>query len=167
MQPASCMRELAVPRHQVRSSPSPIRGADLTHDNVLDHALRQDLVDRAFDEGGRNRQSFVPTLPIVCQRGTVGTKIIDAALRGIGFSGQHEQGLRANNRAENSHQPVRRREHKMGGFKSPKSAQRFVLLHAAVYNTFNVQRHLTCRTTHRQFRAEAQSVWGDATGAAA
>ena len=65
-----------------------------------------------------------------------------AALRTIGFSGQHEQGLRANNRAENSHQPVRRRERKMGGFKSPKSAQRFVLFHAAVYNTFNVQRHL-------------------------
>jgi transposase-like protein len=39
-----------------------------------------------------------------------------AALRTIGFSGQHEQGLRANNRAENSHQPVRRRERKMGRF---------------------------------------------------
>jgi transposase-like protein len=85
----------------------------------------------------------------------------------IGFSGQHEQGLRANNRAENSHQPVRRRERKMGGFKSPKSAQRFVSLHAAVYNTFNVQRHLICRPTQRQFRAVAQSVWSDATVAAA
>ena len=53
-----------------------------------------------------------------------------AALRTIGFSGRHEPGLRANNRAENSHQPVRRREHKMGGFKSSKSAQRFVSLHA-------------------------------------
>ena len=36
-----------------------------------------------------------------------------AALREIGFSGLHEQGLRANNRAENSHQPLRRRERKM------------------------------------------------------
>jgi transposase-like protein len=53
-----------------------------------------------------------------------------AALREIGFSGSHEQGLRANNRAKNSHQPVRRRERKMQGFKSAKSAQRFVSVHA-------------------------------------
>ena len=46
-----------------------------------------------------------------------------AALRELGFSRRHEQGLRANNRAENSHQPVRRRERKMQGFKSAKSAQ--------------------------------------------
>jgi putative transposase len=65
-----------------------------------------------------------------------------AALREIGYSGSHEQGLRANNRPENSHQPVRRRERKMQGFKSAKSAQRFVSVHAAVYNTFNVQRRL-------------------------
>jgi transposase-like protein len=58
-----------------------------------------------------------------------------AALRELGFSGLHEQGLRANNRAENSHQPVRRRERKMQGFKSAKSAQRFVSVYAAVYNT--------------------------------
>jgi putative transposase len=78
-----------------------------------------------------------------------------------------KQGLRANNRAENSHQPVRRRERKMGGFKSPKSAQRFVSFHAAVYNAFNVQRHLICRTTHRRFRADAHNVWNGATVAAA
>jgi transposase-like protein len=58
------------------------------------------------------------------------------------LSGSHEQGLRANNHAENSHQPVRRRKRKMQGFKSAKSAQRFVSDHAAVSNTFNVQRHL-------------------------
>jgi putative transposase len=39
----------------------------------------------------------------------------------------------------------------MQGFKSTKSAQRFVSVHAAVYNTFNVQRHLIGRPTHRQF----------------
>ncbi len=46
----------------------------------------------------------------------------------------HDQGLRANNRAENSHQPVRRRERKQQRFNSPGSAQRFLSIHAAVYN---------------------------------
>jgi len=83
------------------------------------------------------------------------------------FSGSHKQGLRANNRAENSHQPVRRRERKMQGFKSAKSAQRFVSVHSAVYNTFNVQRHLISRPTHRRFRTAAQQSWSEATAAAA
>jgi putative transposase len=92
------------------------------------------------------RQGFIP--PIVTDK----LRSYGAALREIGFSGPHKQGLRANNRAENSHQPIRRRERKMQGFNSAKSAQRFVSVHAAVYNTFNVQWHLISRTTHRWFR---------------
>ena len=91
-------------------------------------------------------QGLVPTVIVTDKLRSYG-----AALREIGFSGSHEQGLRANNRAENSHQPVRRRERKMQGFKSAKSAQRFVSFHAAVSNTFNVQRHLMSRPTHRKF----------------
>jgi putative transposase len=64
-----------------------------------------------------------------------------------------------NNRVENSHQPTRRRERKMQRFKSPGSAQRFLSAHAAVFNTFNVQRHLTSASTHRTFRAAAMSTW--------
>jgi DDE domain len=62
---------------------------------------------------------------------------------------RHEQGWRKNNRAENSHQPTRRRERKMQRFKSPGSAQRFLSVHAAIHNTFNVQRHLTSRRKSR------------------
>jgi transposase-like protein len=76
-----------------------------------------------------------------------------------------EQGLRSNNRAENSHQPVRRRERKMQRFKSARSAQRFLSMHAAVHNTFNVQRHLVSRSTLRIFRAEAASEWRNAVAA--
>jgi hypothetical protein len=64
------------------------------------------------------------------------------------------------------HQPTRRRERKMQGFKSVGSAQRFLSVHAAAYNTFNVQRHLTSARTHRAFRASAMQTW-DAVVAAA
>jgi putative transposase len=53
-----------------------------------------------------------------------------------GLSARHDRGLRRNNRAENSHQPTRRRECKMQRYKSPGSAQRFLSIHAAVQNTF-------------------------------
>jgi len=88
-----------------------------------------------------------------------------AARTALGMTARHEQGLRANNRAENSHQPVRRRERKMQRFKSPGSAQRFLSVHAAVYNTFNIQRHLITRPVLRLFRAEAITNWNDATAA--
>ena len=66
-----------------------------------------------------------------------------AAARDLGIEHLHERGGWKNNRAENSHQPTRRRERKMQRFKSSRSAQKFLSTHAAVSNTFNVQRHLT------------------------
>ncbi len=86
--------------------------------------------------------------------------------RELGLSSRHEQGLRKNNRAENSHQMVGRREHKMQRFKSPGSAQHFLAVHAAVYNAFNVQRHLVSRHTMRACRANAAQEWQHATAAA-
>jgi putative transposase len=56
-----------------------------------------------------------------------------AARRDLGLSVRHEQGMRRNNRAENSHQVIRRREHKMQRFKPPMSAQRFLSVHAVVH----------------------------------
>ena len=106
------------------------------------------------------RQGFAPTVIVTDKLRSYG-----AALKVIGYSGHHEQGLRANNRAENSHQPVRR-ERKMQGFKSAASAQRFISVHAAVYNVFNVQRHLVSRATFHGFRAEAHRAWNNATSMA-
>ena len=63
------------------------------------------------------------------------------------LTARHAHGLRRNNRVENSHLPVRRRERKMQRFKSPGSAQRLLSVHAAVQNAFNVQRHLVSRIT--------------------
>ena len=59
-----------------------------------------------------------------------------AAFRAIGLTAEHDRGLRANNRAENSHQPIRRRERKLQRFKSPGSVQRFLAIHAATFNAF-------------------------------
>ena len=88
------------------------------------------------------------------------------AFRTLGLSAEHIDNKRANNRAENSHQPVRRRERKMQKFKSPGSAQKFLNVHSATYNIFYVQRHLLKRTTFKQYRAEAFDVWECASVAA-
>jgi putative transposase len=106
------------------------------------------------------KQGFTPDVLVTDRLRSYG-----AAKAEIGLSARHEQGLRRNNRAENSHQPTRRRERKMQRFKSPGSAQRFLSVHAAVQNTFNVQRHLTSRRTLRIFRDEAFRTWRAATAA--
>lgn len=89
-----------------------------------------------------------------------------AALAELGMKSKHVTTERSNNRAENSHLPVRQRERRMKRFKSAKSAQRFLSTHSAVYNTFNVQRHFINRKVLRQFRSEAMRTWDLATAAA-
>src|SRR6267142_4225154 len=106
------------------------------------------------------KQDFVPKLLV-----TDKLRSYAAAFRRLRLSCPHEQGLRENNRAENSHQAVRRRERKMQRFKSARSAQCFLSMHAAVHNTFNLQRHLVSRSTLRVFRAEAASEWRNAVAA--
>jgi hypothetical protein len=61
---------------------------------------------------------------------------------------------------------LRRRERKQQRFKSPRSAQRFLSMHAPVHNTFTLQRHLVSRRTIRTFRTEAAQAWQIATAAA-
>ena len=106
------------------------------------------------------KQGFAPKLLV-----TDKLRSYASAFRRLRLTCPHEQGLRRNNRAENSHQPVRRREHKMQRFKSARSAQRFLSMHAAVHNTFNLQRHLVSRSTLRIFRAEAANHWQNAIAA--
>ena len=89
-----------------------------------------------------------------------------AATRDLGLTKRHQRGRSRNNRAENSHQPTRRRERKMQRFKSMGSAQRFLSIHAAAYNTFNIQRHLISAKTHRSLRAAAMEAWHQAVNAA-
>ena len=107
------------------------------------------------------KQGFVPDAFVTDKLPSYG-----AALKDLRLAKRHEFGGRKNNRAENSHLPVRQRERRMQRFKSPGSAQRFLSTHPAVYNTFNVQRHLISRKTLRQFRDQAMSLWQTATAAA-
>jgi putative transposase len=107
------------------------------------------------------KQGFTPDVLVTDKLRSYG-----AAKSAIGLLARHDQGLRKNNRAENSHQPTRRRERKMQRFKSPGSAQRFLSVHAAIHNTFNVQRHLTSAQSHRVLRAAAMTTWREAVAAA-
>jgi putative transposase len=106
-------------------------------------------------------QGFCPTAIVTDKLPSYG-----AALSDLGRKARHITGERANNRAENSHLPIRQREQRMQRFKSAGSAQRLLSTHAAIYNTFNVQRHLISRRTLRQFRAEAMSRWDAVTAVA-
>lgn len=100
------------------------------------------------------KQKILPTLVV-----TDKLRSYHVAFRELGLAAVHVDNKRANNRAENSHQPVRRRERKMQRFKSPGSTQRFLNVHAATYNYFDLQRHLINRPLFKKLRAGAFSEW--------
>nr|WP_254019441.1 IS6 family transposase [Mesorhizobium escarrei] len=66
-----------------------------------------------------------------------------AAMKELGNAKSHENSRWLNNRAENSHQPFRRRERAMLRFRQMKSLQKFVAVHSSVHNHFNKERHLS------------------------
>ena len=71
----------------------------------------------------------------------------------------HNTAQYANNRAELSHQPTRVRERGMRRFKSTAQAQRFLNVHAAVYNLFNLGRHLVRAEHYKKLRIDAFGQW--------
>jgi putative transposase len=74
----------------------------------------------------------------------------------------HDTSQYANNRAEVSHQPTRARERGMRRFKSITQAQRFLSAHAAIYNLFNLGRHLVSAKNYRMLRQRAFASWKNA-----
>ena len=77
-----------------------------------------------------------------------------AAMNVIGNAADQECG-RLNNRAENSHQPFRRREGAMAKFRDVKTLQKFAAVHASIHNHFNHDRHLSRRDIFKQHRSAA------------
>ena len=71
----------------------------------------------------------------------------------------HDTSQYANNRAEVSRQPTRVRERGMRRFKSMQQAQRFLSIHAMVYNLFNLGRHLVPAKNYRMLRQRAFASW--------
>ena len=82
-----------------------------------------------------------------------------AALDDLGIRDRHETGRWANNRAENSHQPFRRRERAMLRFRRMRTLQLFAAVHASVHNLFNQERNLSSRIIFKQNRAAALDEW--------
>ena len=82
-----------------------------------------------------------------------------AALKDAGRGDDREVGRWANNRAENSHLPFRRRERAMQRFRRMRSLQMFASVHASVCNHFNQERSLSSRTTYKTARAAALAEW--------
>ena len=80
-----------------------------------------------------------------------------AAMKVIGNAERQETGRWLNNRAENSHQPFRRRERAMAKFRTAKSLQKFASIHASVHNHFNQERHLYNRESFKLNRTVAIS----------
>jgi putative transposase len=82
-----------------------------------------------------------------------------AAMKVVGNADRQETGRWLNNRAENSHQPFRRRERGMAKFRSAKSLQKFALIHSSVHNHFNQERHLYNRRNFKLNRSTALAEW--------
>lgn len=85
-----------------------------------------------------------------------------AVMKVLHLQGRHHPGgMRENNRAENSHLVIRRRERKQQRFKSQGSAQRFLSSHGPIYNAFNLQPHLISRAGLRVLRGQAETACSD------
>ncbi len=77
----------------------------------------------------------------------------------IGIASDQVCGRWLNNRAENSHQPFRRREGAMARFRDIKTLQKFAAVHASIHNHFNLDRHLNRRDIFKQNRTTALAEW--------
>ena len=90
-----------------------------------------------------------------------------AAKREIMPGVEHRQHKGLNNRAENSHQPTRKRERQMKRFKSPRQAQRFLSAHDQINNLFPLRRDHLPATQYRAARTQAFQTRAEVTGAIA
>jgi putative transposase len=87
-----------------------------------------------------------------------------AALKDLGAADLQESSRWLNNRIENSHQPLRRRERAMTRFRRMKTLQKFAAVHSQPHNHFNQERHLVSRSIYKERRAAALAAWQSIMG---
>ena len=102
------------------------------------------------------KQSRTPRVLVTDKLGSYG-----AARKDMGLSFEHRQHKGLNNRAENSHQPTRRRERIMKRFKSQRHLQRFVSIHDPIANLFHFPRHVLSSIEYRGLRQAAMNIWDE------
>lgn len=90
---------------------------------------------------------------------TDGLRSYPAAMTELGIEDRREMGRWKNNRVENSHLPLRRKERVMLRFRQMSTLQKFASIHANVYNHFNSDRHLIDRQTYKASRSAALAEW--------
>jgi putative transposase len=119
-----------------------------------------------FASKRRDRKAAPKFLKRTMKRyGRPGTIVTDrlrsygAAMKAIGNVERQESGRWFNNRAENSHQPFRRREGAMAKFRDVKTLQKFAAIHASIHSHFNHDRHLNRRDIFKQNRSSALAEW--------
>ena len=95
---------------------------------------------------------------------TDGLRSYKAAMSEIGNAEKQEVGRWANNRCENSHQPLRRRERAMLRFRRMKTLQKFASVHGSFHNHFNQERHLVSRDQYKARRSAALAEWREVMG---
>jgi putative transposase len=86
-------------------------------------------------------------------------------LKALGAKDLQATGRWLNNRVENSHLPLRRRERAMLRFRRMRSLQKFAAVHSSVYNFFNQDRSLSRRSNFKLNRAAALEEWRQLCGA--
>ena len=118
-----------------------------------DKAAALAFIKRAMKRHGRPRAVV-----------TDGLRSYGAAMKEISNADRQEVGRWLNNRAENSHQPFRRRERAMERFRRMKTLQKFAAVPGTVHNHFNQQRHLISRDLYRERRSAALAEWREVMG---
>ena len=114
----------------------------------------------------RNKDFALKMFKILIKRYGPAEKIVadrlrfyGAAPRELGCPTKQETGRWLNNRAENSHQPFRRKERTMQRFRQMRSLQKFASVHSSVFNHFNQDRSHKHRAHFKQSRTATLIEW--------
>ena len=135
-------------RRALRCIRSTIRAAEVFATKRRDRGAALTFLKRAMKRYGRPASIVTDRL-----------RSYRAAMNVIGNAADQTCGRWLNNRAENSHQPFRRREGAMAKFRDVKTLQKFAAVHASIHNHFNHDRHLCRRDIFKQHRSAALAEW--------